>query len=127
MRSSNTRSIWVICGASTVPTATTAAACRNGGRMNKKVVSMIAFALVSLPLSALASDGAATYKAKCAGCHAADGSGNTSTGKSMKVRDLRSPDVQKQTDKELFTLTADGKGKMPAYKAKLSEAEINAL
>jgi mono/diheme cytochrome c family protein len=48
-------------------------------------------------------------------------------GKSMKLRDLRSADVQKQTDKELFTVTSNGKGKMPAYKTKLSEAEINAL
>jgi mono/diheme cytochrome c family protein len=48
-------------------------------------------------------------------------------GKSMKLRDLRSPDVQKQTDKELHAWTADGKGKMPAYKGKLTDAEINAL
>lgn len=42
-------------------------------------------------------------------------------------RDLRSADVQKQTDQELYKWTADGKGKMPAYKAKLTAAEINAL
>jgi cytochrome c6 len=98
--------------------------------MNKKrVLSVIVIVLVSLflPMAAFADDGAATYKAKCASCHAADGSGATAMGKSMKLRDLRSPEVQKQTDKELFTVTADGKGKMPAYKAKLSEADINAL
>lgn len=83
--------------------------------------------VMASPLIAAGPDGAALYKAKCAMCHAADGSGNTSMGKSMKLRDLRSPEVQKQTDKELFAVTADGKGKMPAYKAKLSEAEIHAV
>jgi mono/diheme cytochrome c family protein len=87
----------------------------------------IAILTLALPVSLLGADGAATYKAKCASCHAADGSGQTPMGKSMKLRDLRSPEVQKQTDKELFAVTADGKGKMPAYKTKLSEAEINAL
>jgi cytochrome c5 len=32
-----------------------------------------------------------------------------------------------QTDKELVAWTTDGKGKMPAYKAKLSADEINAF
>ncbi len=96
--------------------------------MNKKrILSVIAIAALSMPLTAFAGDAAALYTAKCAMCHGADGSGATPMGKTMKLRDLRSPEVQKQTDKELFALTADGKGKMPAYKAKLSEAEINGL
>jgi cytochrome c6 len=96
---------------------------------NRHGLSLIAATLlvIAIPLTAAAADGAALYKSKCAMCHAADGSGNTTMGKSMKLRDLRSPEVQKLTDKDLFTLTSDGKGKMPAYKAKMSEAEINAL
>lgn len=74
-----------------------------------------------------ASDGAAIYKAKCATCHGADGSGQTAMGKAMKLRDLRSAEVQKQTDKELYAWTADGKGKMPGYKGKLTDEDINAL
>ena len=90
-------------------------------------ILITALVAVVLPMSAHAADGAALYKTKCAMCHATDGSGDTTMGKSMKLRDLRSADVQKQTDKELFTVTSDGKGKMPAYKTKLSEAEINSL
>jgi cytochrome c6 len=45
----------------------------------------------------------------------------------MKLRDLRSPEVQKQTDAELTKVTADGKGRMPAYKGKLTDAEIRAI
>jgi mono/diheme cytochrome c family protein len=72
-------------------------------------------------------DGAAIYKSKCAMCHGPDGAGQTAMGKNMKLRDLRSAEVQKQTDVELAKWIADGKGKMPAYKAKLSAAEIDAL
>ena len=73
------------------------------------------------------SDGAAIYKAKCAMCHGADGAGQTPMGKNMKLRDLRSADVQKQTDAELVKWIADGKGKMPAYKGKLTPPDIDAL
>ena len=87
--------------------------------------------IITIALSATgalaAADGAAVYKAKCATCHGVDGSGQTPMGKSMKLRDLRSPEVQKQSDKELYAVTADGKGKMPAYKGKLTDAEIHAL
>ena len=92
----------------------------------KRMFAAAVITALAMPLSA-ASDGAAIYKAKCATCHAADGSGQTPMGKTMKLRDLRSAQVQKQTDKELHAWTADGKGKMPAYKAKLSEEDINAL
>src|SRR5437764_5674281 len=93
--------------------------------MNRRLAVAI-LALVT-PISMFASDGPALYKAKCAAVHGAGGSGQTPMGKSMKLRDLRSPEVQKQSDKELYAVTADGKGKMPAYKTKLIEADINAL
>lgn len=97
--------------------------------MNRKSFAIVLAALLPIAASTAfaASDGAAVYKTKCASCHGADGSGQTAMGKSLKLRDLGSADVQKQTDKELYNLTADGKGKMPAYKGKLTEADINAL
>ena len=45
-------------------------------------------------------------------------------GKGMKLRDLRSPDVQKQTDAELYTIICCGKGKMPGYQGKLTDDQI---
>lgn len=69
--------------------------------------------------------GAALYRAKmCSGCHGADGSGNTPVGKSLKARDLRSDEVQKQSDDELASTIANGKGKMPAYKASISADQL---
>jgi mono/diheme cytochrome c family protein len=91
--------------------------------------SLFAFFLLTLTtLTARADDpGAAVYKAKCASCHGADGSGNTPAGKSLKVRDLRSPEVQKMSDAELIAATTNGKGKMPAYGSKLSAEQIKQL
>lgn len=68
--------------------------------------------------AALAS-GADVYKTKCAGCHGADGTGNTAAGKSMKVRDLHSSDVQGQSDAQLLNIISNGKGKMPGYEKTL--------
>jgi mono/diheme cytochrome c family protein len=73
------------------------------------------------------SDGAAIYKAKCAMCHGPDGAGQTTMGKSLKLRDFRSAEVQKQTDAELVKWITDGKGKMPSYKGKLTPADIDAV
>jgi cytochrome c6 len=68
-----------------------------------------------------------TFKAKCAACHGADGSGNTAIGKSLHMLDLGSADVQKMSDADLTKIIADGKGAMPSYKDKLSGDQITGL
>ena len=93
----------------------------------KKTLTVLTLCILIAAPCVFAADGAAIYKAKCAMCHGPDGAGQTPMGKNMKLRDLRSADVQKQTDAELVKWIADGKGKMPAYKGKLSADEINAL
>jgi mono/diheme cytochrome c family protein len=80
----------------------------------KALTIATAFAIVlSIPLSASAQDAAATFKSKCAGCHAADGTG-TKTGKMMGAHDFTTPDVQKMSDAELAGIITNGKGKMKA-------------
>jgi mono/diheme cytochrome c family protein len=94
----------------------------------KKAAALLALSFVlAAPAFAAGPDGAALYKGKCAMCHGADGSGKTSMGKSLKMRDLRSPDVQKQTDIQLTDIIAGGKGKMPAYGKKITTQEIQAV
>jgi mono/diheme cytochrome c family protein len=80
---------------------------------------------ISGTLSAGADDG--IFKAKCAPCHGADGSGNTAMGKKLSVRDMRSAEVQGQSDAQLYSLIAKGKGKMPAYAKSLSQQQIQQL
>jgi mono/diheme cytochrome c family protein len=70
------------------------------------------------------ADGGADFKAKCAACHGATGAGDTTMGKNLKLKDLGSAEVQKQSDEELTTVIGKGKGKMPAYDGKLSKDQI---
>jgi mono/diheme cytochrome c family protein len=89
--------------------------------------SIVAFALLFAGPARAEGDAASLYKAKCVACHAADGSGNTPVGKNMKLRDLRSAEVQKQTDEQLIEITAKGKNKMPGYEKSLSKSQIKDL
>ena len=73
------------------------------------------------------SDGATIYKKKCALCHGADGSGDTGPGKALHAKDLRSEVIQKQTDAELAGVIAKGKGKMPAFAAKIKPDDVKKL
>ena len=81
----------------------------------KKTMACSLLLALALPVVALA-DGAATFKTKCAPCHGPDGGGQTPVGKNLKVRDLRSAEVQKLTDAEITKVLTAGKGKMPASK-----------
>ncbi|HEV2720492.1 MAG TPA: cytochrome c [Thermoanaerobaculia bacterium] len=92
--------------------------------MKRTVLLLAIIAMMLAPLAAFAADGAAIYKAKCASCHGPDGKGETAIGKSMKVGSLVGV---KTSDADLTKVISDGKGKMPAYKAKLSADEIKAL
>jgi mono/diheme cytochrome c family protein len=86
------------------------------------VVLTVAFAL-----STCFADAAADYKAKCATCHGPDGKGDTAMGKSMKVKDLASADVQKQSDADITTIIEKGKKPMPGYEGKLTKDQIDGL
>jgi mono/diheme cytochrome c family protein len=57
-------------------------------------------------------------------CHGADGLATTPTAKNFKVVSFKDPSQVKLTDAELSAATTNGKGKMPAYKDKLTDAQI---
>jgi mono/diheme cytochrome c family protein len=82
-------------------------------------------AVLTIPLSVRAQDGAALYKSKCAGCHGADGTGSP-MGKKMGAHDFTSADVQKMSDTDLADTIKNGKNKMPKY-ASLTSDEIKGL
>ncbi len=90
----------------------------------KKTLTCSLLLAFALPVAAFA-DGAAIYKAKCAACHGPDGTGQTTVGKNLKVRDLSSAEVQKLSDAEMTKVLTDGKGKMP--KSKLSADDMTAV
>lgn len=67
--------------------------------------------------------GADTYKSKCAMCHGADGLASGPAGKAMNVPAVTAP-AFKAADADLIAVTKSGKGKMPAYAGKLTDAQI---
>jgi len=87
-------------------------------------IVVLALALV-FSVYSFADAGADTFKAKCAACHGATGAGDTTMGKNLKLRDLGSADVQKQSDDELVTTITKGKGKMPSYDGKLTKEQVS--
>jgi mono/diheme cytochrome c family protein len=87
------------------------------------VVLSLLTASLAVPIIAQQT-GDATYKAKCAMCHGADGTGNTPIGKNMKIRSFKSPEDIKATDAVLAKQTKEGVGKMQGYAGKLTDAQI---
>jgi cytochrome c6 len=85
---------------------------KNLGAKTLATALLASTCLFSLPTKADVAEAAATYKAKCAMCHGADGKGK----ESMKTPDFTSADVQKKSDADLSAVITNGKGKMPAYK-----------
>jgi len=73
-----------------------------------------------------AQSGEATYKAKCQSCHGAAGVPNPGIAKMMGVKPATDPAVKSSTEAKMIAVTTNGDGKMPAFKGKLSDAEIKA-
>ncbi len=94
-------------------------------RITAAAVTLAAITFLSSPAKA-DNTAEATYKAKCAMCHGPDGKGGTATGKTMKVKDFSSEEVQKMSDADLTEAISKGKGKMPAYKS-LNDAQVKDL
>jgi cytochrome c6 len=88
--------------------------------------AIVAIFLLTAPANSQGA-GEKVYKAKCATCHGADGTGATPAGKATKARDFCSDEVKQETDEEWTAIIVKGKNKMPAYDKKLTDAEIKAV
>lgn len=89
-------------------------------------LGLVAAGLFFSAVSATAQDAAGLYKAKCAACHAADGSGSN-VGKTLGAHDFHSDTVQKMSDADLTTVISMGKNKMPAYGKTMKPEDIKGL
>ena len=69
------------------------------------------------------SDIQPVYGSKCQPCHGATGAADTMMGKKFGAASFSSPDVMKAPDAELLAVLRNGKGKMPAWGNKLTEAQ----
>lgn len=78
--------------------------------------------------AAQTTDAAALYKKNCETCHGKDGRSKTFKGKLKGARNLTDAQWQADvTDERLFNSISNGKEKMPSFKKKLTEAQIESL
>ena len=85
---------------------------------------------IPAPAYVKADDKSATrdlYQQNCARCHGADGKSETELGKLFDAPDLTSRKVQKMGKKQISRVIVNGKGGMPAFKKKLTAAQIASL
>ena len=72
------------------------------------------------------SGGEATYKAKCQMCHGATGAADTPAAKALNVKALNNM-VVKMSDTMLLNTIKNGSGKMPTFKDKLTDSQLQEL
>jgi mono/diheme cytochrome c family protein len=90
-----------------------------------RIQSALAAILIAAGASCFAqSSGEATYKAKCATCHGVAGMAESNMAHAMKVKPVSDPEVKKHSLAQMIEITKNGLGKMPAYKDKLTDAQI---
>ena len=92
----------------------------------KLTTSVILAIIVASFGAAFGADGAALWAQHCASCHGKDGSGNTTMGKKLGVKDY-TKEQGGFSDAEAANVIKNGKGKMKSYKDKLSDADVKAL
>jgi cytochrome c6 len=83
----------------------------------------VVLALLASAAVVRADDAAALFSQKCAVCHGKDGKG-TPAGLKMGAKDLT---ALKLSQDEIVKDIANGEGKMPAFKGKLSDEQIQSL
>jgi mono/diheme cytochrome c family protein len=93
--------------------------------MSRFAVSVLAFALVTVAAAARAEGSAAAlFQKRCATCHGMDGKGQTKMGERMGIKDLA---ASSGSAADLEKIIADGRGKMPAFKGRISDDEIKSV
>ena len=105
------------------------------GPTSPDALALLIMLLVLLPTPASAgenpppsgNDAASIFKLQCVSCHGVKGTGDTSLGRTLKAADLRSAEVQKQSDSQLAQVISDGRKNMPSFSNSLTQDQIGAL
>jgi cytochrome c6 len=85
---------------------------------------LVALAVLALSGAASAEDAKALFAQKCAACHGKEGKADTPMAKTMGAPDLTKAKLSAADAEKII---ANGKGKMVAYKGKLTDAQIKEL
>ncbi len=87
----------------------------------KRFFAVAMVAAMAMPL--FAADGAVVFKAKCAGCHGADGAKSIPA---MGVKPLNTAAVKAKSDAQLVDVITKGQGKMKPQAVSADEAKAAA-
>ena len=96
-------------------------------------VSLVIATIACSVEGAIAADAAAIWNANCAACHGKDGSGATTMGKKLNIKDYREAKIQAifsdaEAERAIKEgVKTNGKETMKPFGGKLSESEIKAL
>jgi mono/diheme cytochrome c family protein len=95
-------------------------------------ISLVTIAHKSIPAAMATHESAASaselYARHCSECHGKDGRAKGFKAKAKGTRNLTDPQWQERvSDERIFNTINNGKGHMPAFAKKLSEAEIDSL
>jgi cytochrome c553 len=99
----------------------------------KRTLTLIAACMVATAVSGVGEDTKALWDKECSKCHGADGKGQTTMGKKLKVKDYTDAKVQAaMTDEEMLKITKDGKKEgdktlMKGFAGTLSDDQIKEL
>jgi mono/diheme cytochrome c family protein len=99
----------------------------------RTIVILVAGVGITMPFSMGGMDMRLTWAQNCASCHGKDGSGNTTMGKKLGVKDYHDAKVQAAfSDAEAERaikegVKTNGKETMKPFGSKLSDADIKAL
>ena len=100
--------------------------------MKRQACFLMALIIASARMAS-AADASALFNQHCASCHGKDGSGSTTMGKKLGVKDYRDAKVQSAfSDGEAEKAIKDGvktngKETMKPFASKLSDADVKAL
>ena len=105
-----------VCAIALMVALTALALSAEGGRVN------------TAPGAASARSAAVLYSRSCASCHGKDGQSKTLKAKFNHARNLTDADWQGNvSDERIFNSIANGRGKMPGFHKKMTDAEIETL
>lgn len=88
--------------------------------MKRLALAALALAAAAAPLTAAAESGLVIFHTQCSRCHGEDGRGSA-------VFTTPSMLTSKLTAEEMARVISGGRGRMPAFKTKLSAEEIGAV
>ena len=92
--------------------------------MKRIALAVAVLALSTVAGIARADPASELFAKKCAVCHGKDGKGQTPMAQKLGASDLT---ATKSSEAEIAKVIAEGKGKMTAFKGKISDADIQAL